>query len=258
MAAMTRAAKVLWTGLALLGSLWLTGCLPASTSSLDEEKEPHFVTGMRRSSEMDYKGAVEEFERTLQSNPAHALAHFELGVLFENDRGENDPAAAIYHFEQYLKLRPKADNAEIVQQHILACKQELARTVSLGPIAEKQQRAVEQLTQENQRLREEVEKWRAYYSGRAPATNPAVLPLESVRGSPPNRGSAQTLSAVPGPNQALTNRPVSARSHIVQAGETPSRIARQYGLKVEALMAANPGLDPRRLLPGQTLNIPAQ
>lgn len=34
-------------------------------------------------------------------------------------------------------------------------------------------------------------------------------------------------------------------------------IARKYGVKVEALMAANPGLDPRRLRVGQTLAIPA-
>ena len=33
-------------------------------------------------------------------------------------------------------------------------------------------------------------------------------------------------------------------------------IARKYGVKVEALMAANPGLDPRRLRVGQTLTIP--
>ena len=40
-------------------------------------------------------------------------------------------------------------------------------------------------------------------------------------------------------------------------GETPTAIARKYGVKVSALMAANPRLDERRLQPGQTLNIPA-
>jgi LysM repeat protein len=33
-------------------------------------------------------------------------------------------------------------------------------------------------------------------------------------------------------------------------------IARQYGVKLEALMAANPGLDARRLRIGQALTIP--
>jgi LysM repeat protein len=34
-------------------------------------------------------------------------------------------------------------------------------------------------------------------------------------------------------------------------------IARKYGVKVDALMAVNPRLEPRRLQVGQTLNIPA-
>jgi LysM repeat protein len=43
----------------------------------------------------------------------------------------------------------------------------------------------------------------------------------------------------------------------VQSGETPSSIARKYGIKLETLMAANPGLNPTRLRIGQTLNIPS-
>jgi LysM repeat protein len=47
------------------------------------------------------------------------------------------------------------------------------------------------------------------------------------------------------------------RTHTVKAGETPTVIARKYGVKVDALMAANPRLEPRHLKVGQTLNIPA-
>jgi LysM repeat protein len=43
----------------------------------------------------------------------------------------------------------------------------------------------------------------------------------------------------------------------VQAGESPYSIARKYGVKLEALMAANPGLEPTRMPIGRTLNIPA-
>ncbi len=49
----------------------------------------------------------------------------------------------------------------------------------------------------------------------------------------------------------------TSRTHIVKAGETPTVIARRYGVKVEALMAANPRMDARRLHVGQTLTIPA-
>lgn len=47
-----------------------------------------------------------------------------------------------------------------------------------------------------------------------------------------------------------------ARSHTVQRGDTLSSIARRYRTTVEALLAAN-ALRSDRILPGQSLNIPA-
>ena len=43
---------------------------------------------------------------------------------------------------------------------------------------------------------------------------------------------------------------------MIQSGETPYGIARNYGVKLANLLGANPGMDPRRLRPGQTLVIP--
>src|SRR5205823_8087398 len=94
----------------LLGSVALGGYLPSGQSALDEEKEAHFLAGKSRVGEMDFKGAIDAFEQALQVNPRSAAAHFELALLFEK-RG-TDPAGAIYHYEQYLKLRPGAENAD--------------------------------------------------------------------------------------------------------------------------------------------------
>src|SRR5438876_198878 len=137
----------------LLFSLVPTGCVPSGQSQSDEEKEPHFLAGKSRVSTMDYSGAIECFEKALEVNPQSASAHFELACLF--DQKESDPAEAIHHYNSYLKLRPRAENSDLVKQHILTCKQELARTVSLGPVTEKVQRELEQLTEENKRLTEE-------------------------------------------------------------------------------------------------------
>src|SRR5580698_3768 len=87
-----------------------TGCAPTSGSS-DDEKEPHFVLGQSRVNEMDYQGAVEAFEDSLEVNPRSAQAHYQLAMLF--DTKLPDPAAAIYHYEQYLKFDPNAPNAVI-------------------------------------------------------------------------------------------------------------------------------------------------
>src|SRR5438309_3911832 len=143
----------------LLLALGLCGCLPSGHSPLDEEKEPHFLAGKSRVNTLDYQGAIECFEKALEANPRSALAHFEAGLQYENHK--QDHAAAIYHFERFLELRPGSGYAEVVRQHILACKQELAKTVSLGPVTQSLQREFELLTEENKRLRNEVERWRA-------------------------------------------------------------------------------------------------
>src|SRR5580765_2391514 len=158
--------------LALLGCISLGGCLPSMQSRLDEEKEPHFLAGKNRFNAMDYQGAFESFEKALEVNPGSAAAHFELACLCV----EADPAAAIYHYERYLKLRPHAENNEIVRTRILARKQELARAVSLAPVAQSLQDQFEKLREANQQLREELQTWRAYALRLQALTNASAAP----------------------------------------------------------------------------------
>ena len=99
----------------------LSGCTPPDQSREDEKKEPHFVLGQNRVNAMDYQGAIEAFEKSLEANPHSATAHYELGWLY--DEKEPDPVSAIYHYRQYLMLCPKADNAEVITQRIYTCKQ---------------------------------------------------------------------------------------------------------------------------------------
>ncbi len=205
----------------LLPGLFLGGCLPQGQSQFDEEKEPHFLAGKNHLNTMDFPAAVESFEKALTLNPKSAAAHFELGWLFAQK--VPDPAAAIYHYEHYLKLRPNAENAEWVKQGILACKQELARTVSLGPVSEKQQRDLEKLAEDNKRLtednkrlaednrrlKEEATQWRtSALTPPRPQTNPTVRmtqpKLANPQGAslPPASGTAAPpalTSTLPGP-----------------------------------------------------------
>jgi tetratricopeptide (TPR) repeat protein len=245
--------------LALVCAVTLCGCFPAGPGQSGEEKEPHFQSGRARVNAMDYTGAIEAFEKALEVNPRSAAAHFELGWLFAEK--DPDPAAAIYHYEQYLKLRPDAENAETIKQHIFRLKQDLAKAVLPLPSTPGVQRELEQLAEDNRRLRDEVEKWRAYYANRGAApTNLPVVAIPGGRTLSPGGGtqiaSGVSDQRVPTP----TNRSgsgVAARTHKIQAGETPSAIAKRYGVKLEALLAANPGLNPKRLQVNQSLNIPA-
>src|SRR5512137_1508666 len=131
------------------------------------------MAGKSRVNTMDFKGAIDSFEKAIELNPKSASAHLELGWLY--DQKESDPAAAIYHYERYLKLAPNSSKHEMIKTHILACKQQLAQAVSLGPVTEKQQRELEQLVEENKRLREDIEKWRAYAARLQSLTNQTAV-----------------------------------------------------------------------------------
>jgi LysM repeat protein len=249
---MTLPVGLFRTGLLLLAGLVLSGCLPSAPG--DEEKEPYYLAGKSRVSTMDFNGAIESFEKAVEVNPKSAPAHFELGWLY--DQQESDPAAAIYHYERYLKLLPNSGKQEVVKTRILACKQQLAQTVSLGPVTERQQREFEKLAEENKRLRDDIEQWRAYALQLKTLTNQPGAAPPATRIIQPS-GYSQPAAA----DRASTGQPpatpaATTRTHVVKAGENPRVIARKYGVRVDVLMAANPKLDPRRMQIGQAVTIP--
>src|SRR5258707_1017304 len=108
----------------------MSGCSPTAETQMDEQQNPHFKAGREKLTALDYKGAIESFERAVEDNPRSVLAHFELGVLFEQHA--NDYAAALYHYNKALKLRPNDHPAENIRQRIPACRQELVKADSLA------------------------------------------------------------------------------------------------------------------------------
>ena len=278
-------------------ALMAAGCSPTSNNSLDEEKDPHFITGKNKVNSYDYVGAVDAFEKALESNPRSASAHFEIGLLYYQRL--NDHAAAIYHFDKFLSLNPKHPRAETVKQFIISSKQELARTVSLGPINQQVQKELDRLVStngvllaENNKLRDHVQQLQAEVSNlrnapRPPAQAappPAVTPAPIVgsplalKSAPPAATNAGTVpkaqprvdSLAPQPGSltgrtrtqpAVTNAPVkpvapALKTYTVVAGDTPAKIGRKYGVSIDRILAANPGLDPRKLKVGMVIKVP--
>ena len=216
----------------------LSGCIPGD-SHVDEEKDPHYQRGISLVNSQDFKGAVEEFEKALETNPRSAAAHFQLGWLY--DTKINDSAAAIYHYQRHLQLMPNSDRAQSVQQRIRLCKQELANTEFPLPNSQNLQRAVDRLTAENMALKEQVAALRHQASAR---TDLAQTRTEPARLTPGVSFNVESLA------------PSHPRVHIVKERETIHSIAAQYGLKASAILAANPRVNPRRLRIGESLNLP--
>lgn len=201
---------------------------------------------------MDYRGAIESFTEALEVNPRSASAHFELACLY--DQKDTDAAAAIFHYERYLKLRPDAPNAETIRPRIQGLKQILAETVAALPPSALQ-RELERLMEENRKLREEVNTLQA--SRGEPTNAPVIKPIRTQPQSPAGGGRQTTLAVNNISSRQAAVTPATTRKHAVQSGESFASIARRYGVKVEALQAANPGANPRRLQIGQVVNLPS-
>jgi membrane-bound lytic murein transglycosylase D len=84
-----------------------------------------------------------------------------------------------------------------------------------------------------------------------------------VRGmTPPGRGlevrvpAGRRAAVLANLDRAVEETRVAVVTHRVARGETLTHIARRHGVRVDALRAANPGLNPRRMQVGQTVQVP--
>jgi tetratricopeptide (TPR) repeat protein len=231
----------------LLMGCW-GGCVQGD-SRLDEEKDPHFQRGRSLTSSQEFKRAAEEFEKALDANPRSAAAHFELGWLY--DTKLNDYAAAIYHYQKHLELRPDSERAALVKDRIRGCKQELANTEFPLPNSKNLQKEVDRLNAENQALKQQIEVLNKQLA-LAPPSSPAQAAPVATRYAavqPATTTAAPTHAA----EAALSSH---ARVHIVRSRETIFSIASEYHVRSSAILAANPQIDPRHLRVGQSLNLP--
>ena len=96
----------------------------------------------------------------------------------------------------------------------------------------------------------------------AETTRASTLVSTPVSAPPTSPVPRAVPSAVPSPAPA-EKRARSApqeparRVHVVQPGDTMWDIARSYGVELNVLIAANPGIrDPRLIRPGQEIVIP--
>jgi len=246
--------------------LWCSGCSPWAQSGADEEKDPNYLAGRSRKSAQNYPGAIGAFEKALEVQPRSAAAHLELGLIYYQHLPTNW-ARAIYHFEKYLELRPKANNADLIRQNIDYCKLALAKEVPYTPNNDLVRKEVEHLARENADLRQQVDELKAQLALRPAIASAASNPSNATNSRPFVSGDVSSNPVVQ--YAQLAERPAASppgrepappsagsRTHVVKSRDTFYSLARNYGVKLESLFSANPGMEPTRLRPGQTLVIP--
>jgi LysM repeat protein len=101
-------------------------------------------------------------------------------------------------------------------------------------------------------------------AGTSDNPTPAAPPTEAPPTEAPPAPAATDTPLPPAPPTEAPAAPTAtpapatgAQTYTVQAGDIPLTIAQKFGITVDALLAANPGLDPRNMHVGDVINIPA-
>ena len=86
-------------------------------------------------------------------------------------------------------------------------------------------------------------------SGAPAASASPIFSGAIVLTSPHPQPPATTARGTPTPT-------ATAITYVVQPGDSLANIAARFGVSIDAIVAANPGIDPNRMNVGQTLIIP--
>jgi LysM repeat protein len=277
-------ASIRGLGLALT-VLLPAGCIPPPGSGDQTQAERYYDAGKSRMNRQDFSGALAAYEQALQADPHMAKAHFDLALLF--DRDLNSPVKALYHYVRVLELDPAFPGADLVSNRLAAIKFQIAsdsipRVPS--PLLDKE---IDRLQAEVKALQEANQKLTLANNELNQRLVSAQQPQPQLQ--TPLRSVPQTLSAHPvratdavseNPTRPVEQSPVSSddgrgvlraevnpvtrvpsasgQEHVIQPRQTLYGVSRQYGVTIDELIAANPGLSARNFPAGKTIKIPGK
>ena len=261
-----------WTlSLALAAIMTFVGCeRSGSISSSNPEREANYQRARELYAAQDFQGAAEFYKKALSVNPEFAAAHLELGQLCEDKLG--DPITAIYHYREFLELRPDSNQRQLVEDFIERAKLSLTAKLSQSPLVDpgeltQLQNEKAALLQENASLRTRIadlQKANGSPSEAAAAPTrtapPPASPAAVAAAPEPPPGVVMAAAAIAPISDPLATTP-AVRTYVVQRGDTLQSLAlRYYGSRSawEKIYQANrSGLPSKdQLKVGQQLIIP--
>ncbi|MFM7208739.1 MAG: LysM peptidoglycan-binding domain-containing protein [Verrucomicrobiota bacterium] len=204
--------------------------------SLDVE-DPDFKQGQIFHKQGETRRALECFLKVIDSRKNAAESHLEAGRM-HLDLGE--PLSAIYHFNQYVRLKPGSQQAPMVKQMIRTAEKQFMKQLPGQPMEPDAAGSVDlngrlrALQMENDRLKKELSEYtRLRPSDPAPPSRPTPTPPAAASG----------------------------RTYTVVAGDNPTRISVKMfgnGSRANDIMKANREKvpNPLALKPGMVLVIP--
>ena len=144
--------RVFLTGACLCLMLCGTGCPKSDTAAAEigERGSSLYRQAFTAEQSGDIKEAIRLFNKVLIEEPRSYSAHFQLATLLHDH--EEDYVGAIYHYKQYLYLRPESEKSTLAQDRIRIAEQLLAPQIlkKVGDSVEGISQA--HLLKENERL----------------------------------------------------------------------------------------------------------
>lgn len=129
-----------------------SGCVKSDVSTAEAEERGSALYRKARDAEQsgDIKEAIRLYNRVLIEEPKSFSAHFQLATLLQDH--EENYVGAIYHYQQYLYLRPESEKSTLAQERIRISEQLLAPQIlrKVGDSVEGISQA--HLLKENERL----------------------------------------------------------------------------------------------------------
>lgn len=146
-----------------------------------------------------------------------------------------------------------------MDDRIVKVGEETMRTnTNLRQMRDQVQRALDTMAAEVRANRERIDKnSTALSSGTpAPAKEPSTL-SEKANALLSGTGSGGPAAAAPAGTPTASNTSATGpKVHTVQPGDSFWKMSKQYGVTIEAIEAANPGVSSSKLQVGQSVNIP--
>ena len=212
----------------------------ARTFELDD---PEFRQGLTYEKQHESRRALECFLRVIDSRKGAAESHLEAGRMYIDLK---EPLSAIYHFNEYIRLKPTSDQSKIVRQMIKTAEKLYLEQIPGRPLEPDAIGTTDQYAQ-LQKLKAENEKLKREVAELSRVNKVSEVPISNSASSTNTKTSSTGVK--------------SSTTYMIKSGDTLTSIAKRfYGTdqrKNEIYNANKTKIkNPAKLQVGVTIEIP--
>jgi len=204
-------------------ALVLSGCDMAKTQEVqyDDSRNPFYQQAQQDLDNNNPAAAAADYEKALGANPKLVEAHYQLGHIYSEKL--NDPIAAIFHFQQYVKLAPNGDKTPEVKDlidklsHDFAASLPNSTTQNADDYAKLQadnaslKKQLDDATRTIAQLQAQLSQHHPAASTPVTATPPVpVAPVAAATGNAPGNPGPANDSSAASPTNAVASTPPRA------------------------------------------------